>query len=276
MCELVRSFTSTDTFVVTPVVDRLPALPLGGDWAGSGESKARSIASAGEDDVVTREYRRGDDLRRIHWRSTAHRGELMVRREEQPWESRGLLLLDTRVAAHRGDGPASSFEVAVSAAASLGVHLGRSGFSLDLVTDAGRRLTSGSVEIGEAQEDSLLDALAVVEPSTNRSLQLAGPVLRAAGEGLTVAVLGALTVQEAAELVRYRHGAGSVLAVALDVETWRTSAARERAPQVGPADPVAVLRGAGWRVVTLGAGQKLADVWPFVASSPVSFTVGAS
>jgi uncharacterized protein (DUF58 family) len=276
MCELVRSFTSTDTFVVTPVVDRLPALPLGGDWAGSGESKARSIASAGEDDVVTREYRRGDDLRRIHWRSTAHRGELMVRREEQPWESRGLLLLDTRVAAHRGDGPASSFEVAVSAAASLGVHLGRSGFSLDLVTDAGRRLTSGSVEIGEAQEDSLLDALAVIEPSTNRSLQLAGPVLRAAGEGLTVAVLGALTVQEAAELVRYRHGAGSVLAVALDVETWRTSAARERAPQVGPADPVAVLRGAGWRVVTLGAGQKLADVWPFVASSPVSFTVGAS
>jgi uncharacterized protein (DUF58 family) len=275
MCELVRSFTNTDAFVVTPVVERLPALPLGGDWAGSGESKARSIASAGEDDVVTREYRRGDDLRRIHWRSTAHRGELMVRREEQPWESRGLLLLDTRVQAHRGDGPASSFEVAVSAAASLGVHLGRSGFSLDLVTDGGRRITSGSADLGEAQEDSLLDALAVVEMSTNRSLQLAGPVLRAAGEGLTVAVLGALTVEEAAELVRYRHGAGSVLAVALDVDTWRTAAARERAPLADPADPVAVLRGAGWRVVTLVAGQRLADVWPFVASSPVSFTVGA-
>jgi uncharacterized protein (DUF58 family) len=274
MCELVRSFTSTDPFVVTPVVEKLPALPLGGDWAGSGESKARSIASAGEDDVVTREYRRGDDLRRIHWRSTAHKGELMVRREEQPWESRGLLLLDTRVQAHRGDGPASSFEVAVSAAASLGVHLGRQGFALDLVTDAGRRLVASASDQRGEQEDSLLDSLAVIEPSTNRSLQLAGPVLRAAGEGLTVAVLGALSVDEAAELVRYRHGAGSVLAVALDVDSWRTGAARERSAGADQSGPVAVLRGAGWRVVTLGAGQRLADVWPYVGSSRVSFNVG--
>jgi len=124
------------------------------------------------------------------------------------------------------------------------------------------------------QEDGLLDALAVVEPSANRSLQLAGPVLRSAGEGLTVAVLGGLTVEEAAELVRYRHGAGSVLAVALDVDSWRSTAARERAPQVDQSGPVAVLRGAGWRVVRLSAGQRLADVWPFVASSPVSFTAG--
>ncbi len=276
MCELVRSFTSTDTFVVTPVVEKLPALPLGGDWAGSGESKARSIASAGEDDVVTREYRRGDDLRRIHWRSTAHRGELMVRREEQPWESRGLLMLDTRTLAHRGEGPASSFEVAVSAAASLGVHLGRQGFSLDLITDAGRRIAAPISDQRGEQEAALLDSLAVVETSTNRSLQLAAPVLRAAGEGLTVAVLGALTVEEAAELVRYRHGAGSVLAVALDVDTWRSGAGHQRSSTVDQAGPVAVLRGAGWRVVTLTAGQRLADVWPYVASSPAMFTVGRS
>ena len=247
MCELVRSFTSTDPFVVTPVVEKLPALPLGGDWAGSGESKARSIASAGEDDVVTREYRRGDDLRRIHWRSTAHKGELMVRREEQPWESRGLLLLDTRVQAHRGEGPASSFEIAVSAAASIGVHLGRQGFALDLVTDSGRRLVASVSDQRGEQEDALLDSLAVVEASTNRSLQLAGPVLRAAGEGLTVAVLGALTVDEAAELVRYRHGAGSVLAVALDVDTWRAgSRASGPPPPTSPArSPCCAVRAGG-------------------------------
>ena len=105
------------------------------------------------------------------------------------------------------------------------------------------------------QEDALLDALAVVEASTNRSLQLAGPVLRAAGEGLTVAVLGALTVDEAAELVRYRHGAGPLLAVALDVDTWRAGH-RERAATADQSGPVAVLRGAGWRVVTLAAGQR--------------------
>ena len=37
----------------------------------------------------------------------------MVRREEQPWQSRCTLLLDSRATAHRGEGPGSSFEWAV-------------------------------------------------------------------------------------------------------------------------------------------------------------------
>ncbi|MDQ1705009.1 MAG: hypothetical protein QOF18_1375, partial [Frankiaceae bacterium] len=86
LCELTRSFSSADLLVVTPQVVPLPDVRLGGDWAGAGESRARSVATSGEDDAATREYRRGDDLRRVHWRSTARTGELMVRREEQPWE----------------------------------------------------------------------------------------------------------------------------------------------------------------------------------------------
>src|SRR5947209_9048920 len=93
-------------------------------------SVSRSIATAGEDDAATREYRLGDDLRRIHWRSTARRGELMVRREEQPWQSRAVLLLDCRQSAHQGDGPLSSFEWSVSAAASIGLHLAHGGFTV--------------------------------------------------------------------------------------------------------------------------------------------------
>ncbi|MBV9291890.1 MAG: DUF58 domain-containing protein, partial [Frankiales bacterium] len=122
LCELTRSFTAADTLVVTPQVVTLPEVRLGGDWAGAGESRARSVATSGEDDAATREYRQGDDLRRIHWRSTARRGELMVRREEQPWQSRAVLLVDCRGTAHHGDGPASSLEWAIAAAASIGLH----------------------------------------------------------------------------------------------------------------------------------------------------------
>jgi uncharacterized protein (DUF58 family) len=275
MCELVRSFTSTDTFVVTPVVERLPSLALGGEWTGSGDSRSRSLASAGEDDVITREYRRGDDLRRVHWRSTAKYGELMVRREEQPWESRAVVLLDARAAAHRGDGPGSSFEVAVSVAASVGVHLGQAGFTVELVTDSGARIGSSvGDDLTGTHEELLLDALAVVEASPNRSLRTAGPVLRSAGDGLTVAVVGALSVEEATDLVRMRHGTGGAAAIVLDVDTWRSPIARERAQPIEIAGPIAVLRAAGWRVVPLVAGQPLSSVWPMIGHSHQAFAVG--
>ena len=96
LCELTRSFPSVDHLVVIPQVVPLPMMRLAGEYAGAGESHARSVAVHGDDDAATREYRYGDDLRRVHWRSTARTGELMVRREEQPWESRATILLDTR------------------------------------------------------------------------------------------------------------------------------------------------------------------------------------
>ena len=74
LCELTRSFSASDMLVVTPQIVPLPDIRLGGDWAGAGESRARSVATSGEDDAATREYRQGDDLRRIHWRSTARAG----------------------------------------------------------------------------------------------------------------------------------------------------------------------------------------------------------
>ncbi len=271
MCELVRSFTRTDTFVVTPVVERLPAVSLGGDWAGTGESRMRTMASAGEDDVITREYRRGDDLRRVHWRSTARYGELMVRREEQPWESRAVLLLDSRATAHRGTGAASSLEAAISATASVGAHLIRGGFAVNLLTDTGQLLVSDTLDVqGATHEDTLLDSLAVLGPSELRVLNAVSPALRHSGDGLTVAVLGAVTTAEAAELVRARHSTGTSVAIVLDVETWRAET-RDRQPVADPSGAIMVLRSAGWRVVSLSAGEPLAEAWPFAAHTSTTF-----
>ena len=118
-----------------------------------------------------RAYRDGDDMRRVHWRATAHHGELMVRREEQPWQSRATLLLDTRTGAHAGQDPDSSLEYAVSAAASIGVHLADRGYAVRLVTDEGGAVSGSWHDSGggpAGAEVPLLDALAVVRSSVTR------------------------------------------------------------------------------------------------------------
>ncbi|GII88698.1 membrane protein [Sphaerisporangium siamense] len=263
LVELNRAFAATDTLTVVPEVVPLPHVRLSGEWTGGGDSRTASVAAAGDDDVGPREYRQGDDLRRVHWRSTARYGELMVRREEQQWQSRGALLLDTRRHAHRGEGPRSSFEVAVSAAASIGVHLARDGLGLRLVTDQGAQHLA---DAGGGQ--GLLDALAVVRQSTARSLESGVAALRqGGGDGLIVAVLGDLDPEEARALARLRLGGVTGVAVLLDVRGWQQTPAHHTAENESYELARAVLAGAGWRVVRLPAGTSLAAVWQEAAQN---------
>lgn len=268
LCELTRSFTSTDTLVVTPQVLTLPVVRLGGEWAGAGESRARSVATAGEDDAATREYRQGDDLRRIHWRSTARRGELMVRREEQPWQSRAAVLLDCRGGIHHGDGPASSLEWAVSAAASIGLHLSNTGFTLRVVTDTSEELIADTSST-QSFEGALLDSLAVRKASSGISLQPGITALRrGGGEELVVAILGPMTRDDTQLLARATHGGpGASIAVVIDTASWTNLAPRasDAARQLHR-DTCDTLRAAGWRVLAARRGSLLPDLWSSAGS----------
>src|SRR5215470_95190 len=123
----IADFATKNTLTVTPKIVPLTSAATTGSWSSDGDGRTRMTAAAGDDDVIPRAYRDGDELRRVHWRSTARYGELMVRREEQRWQDRAVIILDSRRYAHAGTGPSSSFEFAVSAAASIGVHLARSG-----------------------------------------------------------------------------------------------------------------------------------------------------
>jgi uncharacterized protein (DUF58 family) len=265
MCELQRSFSAKDTLVVTPHVQALPTVPLAGEWTGSGESRARSLASSGEDDAGVREYRLGDDLRRVHWRSTARLDKIMVRREEQPWQSRCTLLLDTRSVAHAGEGPGSSFEWAVAAAASIGVHLVRHGYHVRLLTDTGANVEGSNLSLDGGSSDvegALLDALAVITHSSNDSLRQAGATLRrGGGDGLLVALLGGLDLEETRLLGRLRQGTTSAIAVVLDAPTWSVTPSRSG---IRPGDvdgAVTLLRASGWRVLRARAGSSLPELW---------------
>lgn len=268
LCELSRAFTAQHTLTVTPTIVALPDLRIGHAWTGRGEGHAATAAAAGADDVGTREYRYGDDMRRVHWRSTARLGELMVRREEQVWQSHATLLLDTRGIAHRGDGPSSSFEWSVAAAASIGVHLIRQGFALRLLTSDGTVMATPEQAADQTEVTGmLLGTLASMTTSRQTTLATAYQEMRAASAGgLMVAVVGDLNAQEAAELARRRTPTTAGVALTLETAAWIGSdaaavpAGRDREEQRA-ITTLDLLRAAGWRVRPVRPGSRLPDLW---------------
>jgi len=214
LVEVTRLLTGRTTFVVTPRVVRLSKTVISRSWAGEGEGRSRLASAAGEDDVIPRAYRDGDERRRVHWRSTARYGELMVRREEQRWRNRATILLDARASAHMGSGAASSFEAAVSAAASVGVHILQEGLTGQFITE------SKVVRGGPVFEDALLDELAVIRPSNRRSMTDALKELRASGAGVIIAVMGQLSVAEAQQLAACRSEGSQGIALLFAVSSW--------------------------------------------------------
>ena len=214
LVELTANFASKNTLTVTPKIVPLTAASTTGSWSSDGDGRTRMTAAAGDDDVIPRAYRDGDELRRVHWRSTARYGELMVRREEQRWQDRAVVILDSRRSAHAGTGPSSSFEFAVSAAASIGVHLARSGLDGHLLTDAGP-LASPSMF-----EDVLLDALSVVSTSRNHDFARATAALSTIEGGLLIVIAGRLSADAAREIATARRHGTQGIAILLAVSTW--------------------------------------------------------
>ncbi|MFH9398299.1 DUF58 domain-containing protein [Streptomyces sp. NPDC017638] len=268
MCELTRSFSAQDTLTVIPRVVPLTPVRFAGEAKGYGDGRQRSPALAGEDDVIPRGYRYGDDLRRVHWRSTARHGELMVRREEQPRRSRCTVLLDTRGGAYEGAGPDSAFEWAVSAAASVLAHMLERGFSVRLLTDGGSTVPGegGDGFAGSGQEVAeaaglLLDTLAVIDYSDGTGLSRAYDVLRAGNEGLLIAFLGDLDEDQATTVAKMSRRSGGAVAFVLDPDTWTREATDVPRPGHRHTERLRLLREAGWTALSVPRGAALDELW---------------
>ncbi|SDK41184.1 DUF58 domain-containing protein [Arthrobacter sp. ok362] len=149
-----------DLLTVTPAAVELPETGLAGARGHDGVTPTRARANPSDDDVMTREYRHGDPLRRVHWAATARHGSLMVRQEESVTTPEATIILDQRLSAYphgvsghgayssgghsgsgEGDGhdllTCDAFEWAVTAAMSIGAHLAERNYSLRFLDTAG-------------------------------------------------------------------------------------------------------------------------------------------
>jgi uncharacterized protein (DUF58 family) len=226
-----------------PPVRPLPGLRAAAGVGSSTETPALRASLLGPDDVLVREYHPGDDRRRIHWRASAHLGELMVRREERAWDPSAVLVLDNRGDSYSAARPEPRLEWLVAAAASIGCHLLEHGFGVWLL-DTGRpevdvRAVEGArdlrvrlARLPTTSSTSLTDAL-LTSPSGVRGQ-------------LLIALLGSLATDDALRLAEARREHGTCWALV------HGEAA---------ADALRVLADAGWRCVVAPPGADLAAVW---------------
>jgi uncharacterized protein (DUF58 family) len=251
---------SSQSLYVIPLV-----VPLGESvsLAVSGEGSARLIqhlATGNDDDLMTREYRTGDALRRVHWRASARHGELMVRQEEQRSYPEARLILDTRTDGYGGaislfefaDNGFAWFEWAITMIASVGVHLHRSGFLVQVLETGPRQIAPlGDANQGSGQDVEFLLSLAGVR------LTEPAPMI---GDGNDERALGAL---------------GPVFAVIADppAESLRWIVGHRRPYEAGVAfvidtgNPAVAetMQNAGWIVVPVTEQSDPALAWASVA-----------
>lgn len=257
-----RQFVATSEVMVTPEIVPLPTLRAAGGAGSTGEAQPHRIGMVGTDDALIREYRQGDDVRRVHWRSTARRDQLMVRREEQAWDPSASVLLDSRESAHAGRGMHNSIEWAISAAGSVATHFLDSGFSVEIFDAGGPLHISGALgQHSSASRQLVVERLTDLRPRTTRTLHYAVESANADRPGqLIVAVLGRLTPADAEVLLRVRGSRARGLAIMLDVAGFAGEEDDERQREVTDLAQKVLLDNQ-WRVVRADRTTTVGDAW---------------
>lgn len=215
---------------VYPRIDPIVGLPeaAGHDPEATNQSPG-SLGSSAEEFFALRPFEIGDELRRVHWPSTARFDELLVRQTELPTQSRATVLLDLRADSQNE----ASLDLSVSAAASILTAARRDGDLFRLVCTDG---TDSGFVPGNAAYAAVLEYLATVSLSHGAQLnRILESVTRTSHGGALVMVSGALTHHDRARVDALRPRFSTLTTVLVDRSAWdqRTGDAE----QVGPTTP---------------------------------------
>ncbi|QGQ19601.1 DUF58 domain-containing protein [Cellulomonas sp. JZ18] len=258
---VVRARTTLGADSEVAVWPAVTALPAPGDvLVGEPDRVALGARTPSPDDASLRDYREGDDLRRVHWRSSARRGALLVRSDERAGMRPVTVLVDLPVRA-------SAAEWTISLAASMALAMLDGGHPVRLV-GAGLGTTRGPAgaspfvhgRSGPEARAALLDLTIDLEPprsSTEAETQLldAARLLHAADAGgeIVLAVLGPLSAAARAALAHVSDAGQGWALVRAD--------GRHAGDERDARHTQSALVRAGWRAAPATAGEDLVPCW---------------
>jgi uncharacterized protein (DUF58 family) len=261
--------------IVTP---RVSPLPGGGDALIRGDGSVHELlrhVNPNSDELIAREYRPGDPLRRVNWPATARHGEIMVRQEEQRSNPEALLILDTTLAGSTASNGTragdrinrhdQAFELAVELAASVGMHLLDGNFRLQVIELGASQLAPGAAQTrGGLRGDApsafrapggdrlLLEGLASLVPVTRADSEAYhGNLPRGAARGLNgqvpaFAVLVDIDDEDARDLAALRGHYQPAVAFVLFTVAHRA---------------IETLQDAGWYCIPVRTARDIPDAW---------------
>ncbi len=225
---------------------------------GEPDRVALGARSPSTDDASLRDYREGDDLRRVHWRSSARRGSLLVRSDERAGMRPVTVLLDQ---------PArpAAVEWSISLAASMAVAMLEAGHPVRFLgataMHAGDSIPGFLYSrSGPTARAALLDPLIdLVGPRTEaeaeQRLLTAVRMLQASigGDDIVLAVLGPLSPATRTVLARVSDSAHGWAVVRGDSRQPGEAASTE--------NTLRSLRRAGWHAARVTTGEPMPDAW---------------
>lgn len=262
----------TSEFVVYPRIEHLLMPKDTGERRSTARAAIRQpTGPVGEDFYTIREYVEGDDLRKIHWGSTAKRGQAMIRHEETPWHTKATVMIDDRRSAYGAIAEHASFDRAVSATASLLDLYQRAGYGYRLVGAHEPGRPSGK---GQDHFSRCLDILATIEPmgradGTDPMLltRLAELEASPGAEATLILVTGNLELPIGAALARLRRVFRQIICVAWPAHRFGTASTGKRWQGEGDTQEVAgLITRSGGRVLLLGPGDRFAHAWGSLAT----------
>ena len=175
------------TLVVRPRLVALDGLFCDAGVVGGDGRRLLLRRTAGFDFHSVREYEQGESLRRVHWPTSARRGQLMVKELEDTSHDGVVVVLDCEAAGAVGAPPDSSFDTAVRAAGSvLQTHATRG--RVATLVSTGRGCTAIQVRTAHAELGGAVTALAaaIADAPCGLARALGELPTRGAGGELTI------------------------------------------------------------------------------------------